>query len=253
MSLARRGIAQRLAARALAAALLAGILATLAGCGGSLVNGYYLLPAPRTSYLYEEFDWWDDGRWNFDAEDGYPYALDVRGGYFVAAEARQFARTHNPIPTHVEVRTEWQIWSSDGTTVSDNGDTFDIRLVFDTSESGGYAPEGLRVELKVSPGSQDTLTIADDTSGTSVTASAASVAPTQGTLRASFNRIADPPRITAQVHDGGGALLLEAELPVDDGWDRDLNLMIEASGLDTGTRVEARTVDSVYVLDPEGV
>ena len=69
MSLARRGVAGRLARRAVAAALLAGALATLTGCRGALVNGYYLLPAAREAYIAEDFEWWDDGRWNFDADN----------------------------------------------------------------------------------------------------------------------------------------------------------------------------------------
>ena len=254
MSLARRGVAGRLAGRVVAAALLAGALATLTGCRGALVNGYYLLPAAREAYIAEDFEWWDDGRWNFDAEDGYPWMLDVRGGYFIAGEARQFARTWAPIPTTLEARAEWEIWSPDATPIRDNGDEFDFRIMLDTSDSGGYVPSGVRVELKLfDGGTDDRLTIADDASGESVSATNATISPTRGTVHATFRRGVDASSVVAVVRDRTGAPFLEAELVLGERWEPDAHLLVQASAYFDGSLTEARAVDSVYALQLEGL
>lgn len=254
ISLSRRGVARRLARRAAAAALLAGALATLTACGGALVNGYYLLPAARTSYLFEEFEWWDDGLWNFDAEEGYAWALDVSGGYFIAADARQFARTWDPIPTTLDVRAAWEVWSPDATPIRDNNDEFDFRIVFDTSDSGGYVPSGVRVELKLFDGGiEDRLTITDDASGSTVSVANPTVAPTRGTIAATFRRNVDSPTVRAAVYDRMGDVLLEADLQLDEQWGHDTHLLVEASGFYDGVVTEARAIDSVHALRPEGL
>jgi len=246
ISLSRRGAA---------AVVLASVLvAALAGCGGALVNGYYLLPAARTGYLYEEFDEQDDGRWSFDAEDGYPYALGVRGGYFVAADARQFARTSQPLSTTVDVHAAWEVWSPEATPIRDNTDEFDFRIMFDTSDSGGYDPSGIRVELKLfDGGTEDRLVIADDASGSSVSVTNPTTSPTRGTIYARFRRNTDASTVAVAVYDRAGTLLLEADLTLDEPWDQDEHLMVEASGYDDGTAIEVRALDFVRALRPEGL
>lgn len=250
----RRSRSISLARGAAGAVTLVAALAVLNGCGGALVNEYYLLPTPRQTFIQDDFDWWDDGLWSFDVEEGYPYGLDVQGGHFIAAEARQFARTQDPVPTNIEIRTEWEVWSPDATPIGDNGDTFDFRVMLDTSQSGGYVPAGIRVELKLFEGGvDDRLTITDDASGSTATAANPTVGSTGGTLKATFRRDASPPTVAAQVYDRSGVLLLETELTLAEQWDRDAHLMLQASGYYTGVGTEARALDSVHGLSVEGL
>lgn len=229
-------------------------LAVLSGCGGALVNGYYLLPAAREAYISEEFEWWDDWRWNFDAEDGYPHALDVLGGYFVASDARQFARTWETLPTTLEVRAEWEVWSPDATPIRDNGDAFDFRIMLDTSDSLGYVPSGVRVELKLFDGGvDDRLTIIDDASGSSASVTNSTFGPTHGTIEATFRRGTNASTVSAAVYDRAGVLLLETALALDRRWQRDAHLMVEASAYNDGSLIEARAIDSVHALHVEGL
>ena len=249
ISLARRGVTGRLARRAVAAALLAGALATLTGCRGALVNGYYLLPAAREAYIAEDFESSDEGRWSFDAEEGYQRRLEVVGGYLVAGEARQFARSEDRIPTTFEARAEWEVWSPDATTIRDNDDDFDFRIMLDTSDSGGDVPSNVRVELKLfDEGSEDRLTITDDASGQSVSATSSTIALTRGTIHATFRRGVDASSVSAVVRDRAGESFLEAELVLEDRWERDAYFTIAASAHVDGDLIEARAVDSVHAL-----
>ncbi|MFW5783462.1 MAG: hypothetical protein ACOCY8_02980, partial [Spirochaetota bacterium] len=212
-------------ARAPRVALVTAALAllTLGGCGGAIVNGYYLLPTARTSYIYEDFGPDDSGEFELNAEQGYsPDGHDVVDGHFVAWLPRQFARTRGTYPTSLEVRVEWAIWSPDPMVpVSDNGEPFDFRIVLDSSDDG-LVPSGVWVSLKLFQAAiEDVLQVGDDASGSVATASRSTVEPTSASLRATFNRMADPPVISAKVVDSAGDVLLETSLPLDGGWPAD--------------------------------
>lgn len=255
MSLSRPGVARvaatgRATLRAFVALIAA--LAGLTGCNGALVNGYYLLPAAREAYIADDFEWREDGRWDFGAEEGYPDALDVRGGYFIAGEPRQFARTWEPLPTTLEVVAGWEVWSPDVTPIRDNGDAFDFRIMLDTSDTEGYAPSGIRVELKLLDGGiEDRLTITDDASGDSATVTGGPFGATRGTFGVTFRRGVDASSVVAAVRDRTGVPILETELALAERWERNAHLMVAASAYNDGSLVEARAYDAVYALRPE--
>lgn len=232
-------------------ALIAGTL--LAGCAQAAVNGVYFMETPRPAYLADDFNDAAEWRWEFGAAPDYPHDHEFRSGYYIANGHRQIIASNEPYPAEGTVEIDWEIWPSGSSPTLSNFDEFDFRVVLDTSLTQGQEPSGPLVELKLADDEsvppQDRLRLAEGPApeAESSRESADSAFPRSGMLRATFNRTSAVPFISAELHDGSGAIVLEHILEVPEGWDEEAQIVIYVSGLrDDGPR----TIDSIYAFPP---
>jgi hypothetical protein len=244
---------------------------TAGGCGGALVNGLYLLDTPRETYFTEHFDHWHDERWTYAWDSRVTTeAFRLEGGRFIAVGPRQQLLTNEPLPGHLEVWMDLEVWYANQSLdpqLKSNGDVFDFRVLLDTSETFVDNPAMPSVQLKLydtyaTP--TDVLAISSDAAqGITSSVSVASTGMAYGSLRVVFSRDSEPPAIHAAVYTSGSTEpVLQLSEQIDAPWSETARVLIDASGRASdpsqllGSTPEAaasapRVLDTLYILPPE--
>ena len=260
----------RPAAAAIRATVVAGFAVLgLSGCE-AVMNGLFFLETPRVALARTTFDWREDDwaygpGWGTDYHGSIvDYSYDIRNGYFVSYNGPHYAVTERTLSGDLEVRLEWELWYGYNPAQLDNFHAYDFRIVLDSSDSFGADPQGPAVELKLYDQNipqAHYLRIREATGPDSAGTSTLNEPPATvigGTLSAIFERHAAVPTISARVWDHSGTLIMEAVHEVPAGWRDDARVFVEAVGAyavyDPGPPIhglEARALDSVFVLRPE--